>query len=368
MTVNLAAQQLISFARGAPSVDIIDVEGLTTAAGRAFAADPVGVTAYGTSRGYPALRSWIAKRHDVAVHRVMITNGSLQADAFVFDQFVRPGDAVVVERPTYDRTLLNLGESGAKVYQVGLDAEGLDVQELRALLVSGVRPTLVHVIPNFQNPTGVTMSVRRRQDLLALAAEYDFVIFEDDPYTDVRFRGQPLPSLLSLDTTDRVVYASSFTKTVCPGVRVGYLIGPKAVIATITARASKLYISPSMVSEPIVYQFCRSGDHERSIATISAALAERVAIMAGALRRYLPDARFTEPDGGYFLWLELPGGVDASAVVRAADDRGLAVVAGSTFLLTGGHSTLRLSFSSVPADRVEDGVRRLAEAVAAVSD
>jgi DNA-binding transcriptional MocR family regulator len=363
MTVNLTAKQLITFSRGAPSVDIIDVEGLTAAAVRAFRADPAGVTAYGTSRGYPPLRSWIARKHGVEVSQVLITNGSLQADAFLFDQVVRPGDDVVVERPTYDRTLLNLRAAGANLYQVGLDEQGLDVDQLRALLASGVRPTLVHVIPNFQNPAGVTMSAPRRAALLELAAEHHFTIFEDDPYADVRFRGQPVPSLLSMDAADRVVYASSFTKTVCPGVRVGYLLGPKAVIGDIARKAASLYISPSMVSEAIVHQFCAVGDIDRSIATICRALAERAALLTAALRTYLPEARFTEPDGGYFLWVELPEHLDAAAVVAAAAERGLAVVRGSDFLLEGGHNALRLSFSSVPADQVEEGVRRLAAAV-----
>ena len=360
----MTAEQLISFARGAPSLDIIDVAGLKAAATRAFDADPAGVTAYGTSVGYPPLRAWIARQHGVSVDQVLVTNGSLQADAFLFDHLVHPGDAVVVEKPTYDRTLLNLRDSGAKVHQVSLDENGLDVEELSDLLVSGVRPTLAHIIPNFQNPAGVTLSAERRVRLLELAAEYDFVVFEDDPYADIRFRGEPLPSLLSMDTADRVVRASSFTKTVCPGVRVGYLVGPKPLIAAIAKRATNLYIAPGMVSEAIVHQFCVSGDIDRSIATVNRALGERARLLAAALREHIPGARFTEPDGGYFLWVELPEGVSAAKVAAAAAARGVAVVKGSDFLLEGGHSALRLAYSAVTADLVEEGVRRLAAAVA----
>lgn len=363
MTVNLTAKQLISFSRGAPNLEIIDVAGLKAAAARAFDTDPVGVTAYGTSRGYPPLRSWIAKKHGVPVSQVLVTNGSLQGDAFLFDHVVRPGDAVIVERPTYDRTLLNLRDAGARVYQVGLDSEGIDLTELRALLDSGVRPTLAHIIPNFQNPAGVTLSARRRAALLELAVEYNFIVFEDDPYGDVRFRGERVPSLLSMDTADRVVYASSFTKTVCPGVRVGYLIGPKAIIGEIARTAANLYISPSMLSEATVYQFCAVGDIDRSIATICQALSARAALLAAALRKHIPEARFTEPDGGYFLWVELPDEVSAAEVTAAAAERGLAIVQGSTFLLEGGNNALRLSFSSVSADQVEEGVCRLAAAI-----
>ena len=189
----MTAAQLISFARGAPSLDIVDVEGLKAAAVRAFDADPGGVTAYGTSVGYLPLRTWIAEKHGVAPEQVLVTNGSLQADAFLFDHLVGAGDAVVVERPTYDRTLLNLRNKGAEVHAVTTAADGVDVDELRKLLESGVRPKLAHIIPNYQNPAGVTLSLEKRQELLSLAAEYGFTIFEDDPYADIRFRGDALP-------------------------------------------------------------------------------------------------------------------------------------------------------------------------------
>jgi 2-aminoadipate transaminase len=356
----------ISFARGAPSLDIVDVAGLKAAAVRAFEADPAGVTAYGTSVGYPPLRAWIAARQGVDVDRVLVTNGSLQADALLFEHHLKAGDAVVVEQPTYDRTLLNLRTMGVAVHQVSLDAEGLDIDELGALLGSGVRPKLAHVIPNFQNPSGVTLSVERRHALLALAPEYGFTVFEDDPYSAIRFRGEPLPSLLSMDRAGVVVHAGSFTKTVCPGVRVGYLIGPPRTIAEIAARATNIYLSPSMVAQAIVYQFCVSGGLDRSIATVRAALAERGARLAAALREHIPGARFTEPDGGYFLWIELPDDVDVAKLAPAALDLGVAVVKGSNFLVEGGHHALRLAYSGVPTDQIDEGVRRLAAAVEAV--
>ena len=154
----------ISFARGAPSLDIVDVEGLRDAAVRAFESDPAGTTAYGTAVGYPRLRSWIADRHGVEPERVLVTNGSMQADAFLFEQLVRPADEVIVERPTYDRTLLSLRERGARVHAVELQPDGIDTDALEGLLTSTgagtVQPTLAHIIPNFQNPAGYTLSLR----------------------------------------------------------------------------------------------------------------------------------------------------------------------------------------------------------------
>jgi 2-aminoadipate transaminase len=353
----------ISFARGAPSLDIVDVEGLRDAARQAFDADPGGTTAYGTSVGYVPLREWIAERHGVTPAQVLVTNGSMQADAFLFDELVSAGDAVIVERPTYDRTLLALRERGAEVHMVELEPDGIDTTALRDLLGRGLRPTLAHVIPNFQNPAGYTLSRAKRDELLALAADHGFTIFEDDPYVALRFRGETLPTMLELDGSDRVVYASSFSKTVCPGVRVGYLVGPEATIAAIAKRATSTYISPSMVAQSIVHQFCVSGALERSIETVRTALEARARTLAEALERELPEARFVSPDGGYFMWVELPEGTDVDALFTAAADRGVAFVKGSDFVLDGAQNALRLAYSGVTPEQIEEGVVRLAEAV-----
>ncbi|WP_018791364.1 PLP-dependent aminotransferase family protein [Salinispora arenicola] len=362
----MTAEQLISFARGAPSLDIVDIEGLKAAAVRAFDADPAGVTAYGSSAGYLPLREWIANKHGVQADQILVTNGSLQADAFLFDHLIRPGDAVVVERPTYDRTLLNLRRMGGELHGITIQPDGLDTTELRKLLESGVRPRVAHVIPNYQNPAGVTLSLDKRRELLELAAEFEFTVFEDDPYADIRFRGEALPSMLSLDSHNLVVHASSFTKTVCPGVRVGYLVGPSDLIADIAKKATSLYISPGVVSEAIVHQFCVSGDIDRSIATVRRALGERARVLAESLRRHIPQAQFVEPDGGYFLWVELPEDVQVDRLAPAAAERGVAVVKGSDFVLDGGQHALRLAYSAVTADQIDEGVRRLAAAMAAV--
>lgn len=352
----------ISFARGAPSLDIIDVQGLREAAARAFESDPAGATAYGTSIGYPRLRAWIAEKHGVEPERVIVTNGSMQADAFLFEHLVKPGDDVIVERPTYDRTLLSLRERGANVHAVELQPDGIDTEALASLLSGGaVKPKLAHIIPNFQNPAGYTLSLGRREALLALAREHDFTIFEDDPYVELRFGGDTLPTMVSMDP-DRVVYASSFSKTVCPGIRVGYLVGPAELIAKVAKIATNTYISPSMVSQAIVYEFCASGAIERSIETVKTALAERVQTLAGALERELPEAEFVTPDGGYFMWVTLPEGTDVAALFDAAAERGVALVKGTDFLMEGGENTMRLAFSGVTTDQIDEGVRRLADA------
>jgi DNA-binding transcriptional MocR family regulator len=251
---------------------------------------------------------------------------------------------------------------------VSLETDGIDVGELETLLRDeGVRPTLAHIIPNFQNPAGYTISQPKREALLRLAGEFGFVIFEDDPYVDIRFSGESLPTMLSRDTTGSVVYASSFSKTVCPGIRVGYLVGPAERISEIQRLATNTYISPNMVAQSLVYEFCISGGIDQSIATVKAALAARVKRLTDALERELPEARFQAPEGGYFMWVELPEGTEIDRVFEEANARGVAIVKGTDFLLEGGENTLRLAYSGVTEDQIDEGVRRLAEAVKAAS-
>jgi 2-aminoadipate transaminase len=361
------AADTISFARGAPSLDIVDVEGLKDAAARAFANDPGGATAYGTAIGYAPLRAWIAEQHGVEPANVVITNGSMQADAFLFDELVEPSDTVVVERPTYDRTLLALRQRLADIRMVELEPDGIDVDGVAALIEESGAPKLAHVIPNFQNPAGYTLSGAKREALVGLAHEHGFTIFEDDPYVSIRFAGDPLPTMLSLDRDDTVVYASSFSKTVCPGIRVGYLVGPAELIARVVKRATSTYISPNMVAQAIVHEFCQSGALQRSIETVRTNLKARVDALVAALERDLPDARFVAPEGGYFMWVELPEGTDVDKLFAAAGERGVTFVKGSDFLLEGGGNTLRLAYSGVTPEQIDEGVGRLAEAYNSLS-
>jgi DNA-binding transcriptional MocR family regulator len=188
-------------------------------------------------------------------------------------------------------------------------------------------------------------------------------VFEDDPYVELRFEGEPVPTMLSLDDSDHVVYASSFSKTVCPGVRVGYLAGPEALVKDIRKAATETYISPSMVSQAIVADFCNSGAIDGSIATVKAALQERRDRTAEALERdFGGEASFVKPEGGYFMWVDLPDGTDGDELDRAARERGVIFVKGTDFLLEGGESSLRISYSGVTPDEIDEGVSRLAGA------
>ena len=294
---------------------------------------------------------------------MLVTNGSMQADALLFEHLLRPDDDVIVERPSYDRTLLSLRQRGAHLHPLELQPDGIDTVALARLLGGWrrARPKLAHIIPNFQNPAGYTLSLAKRRALLSLAAEHGFIVFEDDPYVALRFSGEPLPSMLSM-APDRVVYASSFSKTICPGIRVGYLVGPPDLIAGVAELATNTYISPNMVAQAIVYEFCASGAIDRSIETVRMALAERAGTLANALRRELAEAEFIAPEGGYFMWVTLPVGTDVHALHSAAAERGVSFVKGTDFVLDGAKSSLRLAYSGVTPAEIDEGVKRLAEA------
>ena len=361
------ASDTISFARGAPSADILPVDAVRGASAKSLADDWERALSYGTGIGHPDLCAWVAREfHRIEPEQVMFTNGSMEAAALLFRYMIEPGDRVIVEQPSYDRTLLLLGRTGAEIVGVPLEDDGLDIAAFETALAGGP-VKLAHVIPNFHNPAGCTLSAAKRNRLVELAAERDFWIFEDDPYRLVRFGDDELPpTMLASDDSGHVIHASSFSKTVSPGVRVGYLAGPAEQIKTLAKRGSEHYISPNMLAESMVLELCRSGALDRNIEFVNRALAERRDALVGALREQLPEARFVVPGGGYFLWLDLPDDYDTVAALDAAKGEGVAFVAGPDFLLEGGRSSLRLSFASVPADRVAEGVERLARALESV--
>jgi 2-aminoadipate transaminase len=356
------AERTISFARGAPSADILPHEAVRVAAARALESDWEKALSYGTGRGHPGLCEWIAELHGVEPGQVMVTNGSMEAAALLFRHLVFEGDRVIVEQPTYDRTLLLLQQAGADLIPAPLEADGVDPGVLGAATAEGP-VKLAHLIPNFHNPAGCTLSLEKRSALVQLAADRDFVLFEDDPYRLICFEEARAKTMLEMDSADRVIHASSFSKSVSPGVRVGYLVGPTEQIATLAKRANETYISPNMLAESIVFELCRSGGLEENLKVVNAALRDRRDALVEALREHIPEAEFVVPEGGYFLWLDLNDDVDTKALLAEAKQEGVTFVAGPDFMLAGGTASLRLSFAPVPADEVPEGVQRLARAL-----
>jgi len=343
----------ISLARGVPAPECIPVAELADCAAAAIERDGTTVLSYGPVGGYQPLREWIADRHGVEPSRVLVTNGSLQGLAFLADRFA--GARVLVEQPTYDRPLKLLAARGADVVAVPMDDDGLDLDALAQTLDTGPKPAFLYTIPTFQNPSGRTLTTERRHRLVELARERDLLVLEDDPYGLVRFEGDPPPTLFELDGGDHVVYSSSFSKTVAPGVRVGYFVLPQALDAELEALAVSTYITPVLLGQATVFEFLRRGNFEANIERVRDLLHARRDAMLDALEQELPSAKWTHPAGGYFVWVELPDELKEAA--------GVAFVSGTDF--GGAPNTARLAFSYVSPDEIREGISRLSAAVAA---
>jgi DNA-binding transcriptional MocR family regulator len=349
---------MISFARGVPAPECLPVDELADCARAALERDGRTILSYGPSPGYAPLREWIADRHGVDQSRVFVTNGSLQGFVFLAQQLA-PGKRVLVERPTYDRPLKILRELGAEVVGLRCDDDGLDPDALADALRSGEKPAFLYLIPTFQNPSGRTLGEERRRRVVELAREHDLLVLEDDPYGLVRFDGDPLPSLHELSGGE-TAYSSSFSKTIAPGLRVGWFVFPEPLARQVEAKATATYITPVLLGQATVHEFVSRGSFEPNLERVRGLLGARRDAMLAALDRDLPQARITRPDGGYFLWAELDG-VDAGDLLARAEAAGVTFVKGTDF--DGGPDTLRLAYSFVSVDEIAEGVSRLAAAL-----
>jgi 2-aminoadipate transaminase len=352
--------ETISFARGIPAPECIPVDELADCAREVVLRDGATVLSYGPVGGYGPLREWIGERHGVDPARVLVTNGSLQGMVFLAERFA--GRRVIVESPTYDRPLKILAGRGVEVIAVAMDDEGLDPDALERALEVGEKPAFVYTIPTFQNPSGRTLSSERRRRLLELARQHELRVLEDDPYGLVRYEGEPLPTLLELDGDSTVMYSSSFSKTIAPGLRVGYFVLPEPLEQELEALAVSTYITPVLLGQATVFEFLRRGNLEPNLERVTALLGARRDAMLEALERELPFARWSHPEGGYFIWLELPDNMDAGALLERAGEAGVTFVKGADF--GGAPDTARLAFSFVSPDEIREGVRRLAALVA----
>jgi 2-aminoadipate transaminase len=350
---------MISFARGVPAPECLPVEELADCARVALERDGKTILSYGASSGYGPLREWLAARHDVDPARVFVTNGSLQGFVLLA-QRLAAGKRVLVERPTYDRPLKILRELGTHIEALHCDDEGLDPDALEEALKSGEKPAFVYLIPTFQNPSGRTLSEERRRRVAELAREHDVLVLEDDPYSLVRFEGEPLPSVFELSGGE-IAYSSSFSKTIAPGLRVGWFVLPEPLARDVELAANGTYIGPVLLGQAAAHEFVSRGLFEPNLERVRELIGKRRDAMLAALDRELPEIRITRPEGGYFLWAELAG-VDATELLARAEAAGVTFVKGTDF---GGElDTLRLAYSFVSVDEIAEGVSRLAAALA----
>jgi len=357
---------VISFARGVPAPECLPVEELADCARAVIERDGATILNYGPAGGYGPLREWIGDRHGVEPGRVLVTNGSLQGLNLLLERFA-PGARILVEAPTYDRPLKIAARLGVHVTAIPQDGDGLDVDALERELDRDPSPAFLYVLPTFQNPSGRTLPLDRRLRLVELARERSLTVLEDDPYGLVRYEGEPSPSLFELDEGERILFTSSFSKVIAPGARVGYAVLPSALAADLESTAVNVYLTPVLPTQATVFEFLRRGRLQPNLERVRGLLRERRDAMFEALERELgSEASWSRPEGGYFLWLEVPG-VDTSRLLADAEAAGVTFVAGSDFYPGGadrGRSAARLAFSFASPAEVGEGVSRLAEVLA----
>jgi 2-aminoadipate transaminase len=345
-----------------PGPDLLPIEEFADCAAAALQRDGATALNYGPPGGYPPLREWIAERHGIEPGRVVVTNGSLQGFSFVARHLVKGGSRFFVEAPCYDRSLSILRRIGAEVEQIELADDGLDVDALAEALRAG---DVVYTIPTFQNPSGRTLSRENRFRLVELARERGALIFEDDPYGELRFDGEPLPRLLEICDGEGVVFLSSFSKTVAPGIRTGYVILPEELVPEIEALVLEHYVSPAIFVEAALFEFVTSGRYEPNLARVREGLRMRRDAMTAALERELGgSASWSQPEGGYFLWLDLPAGVRGEELLGRAAEEDVTFIKGTDFFFHGGgEEAARLAYSFATAPEIEEGIGRLGRLV-----
>jgi len=364
-TLAAVAGEPISFARGAPSPDLIPVAELAECAYDVARRDGASVFSYGPGGGYAPLREWIAARHEVDPHRVVLTVGGLLGFAlFAAEMLERRPGRVLVEAPTYDRPLKILARNGAEIVPLAMDDEGLEPAALEEELRRTIAPpSFLYTIPTFQNPSGRTLSAERRRRIAEIAAERELPVLEDDPYGLVRYEGEPQAALHELAGGGLVTYTSSFSKTVAPGLRTGYFVLPAADAQAFEERAVSTYISPPFLTHATIAEFVERGLFEPNLARVCAELRARRDAMLAALESTFPDdASWSRPEGGYFLWLELGEGRSASRLASRAAESGVGIVRGEDFFPPGsglGAPSARLAFSYETPERIGEGIERL---------
>jgi 2-aminoadipate transaminase len=348
--------KVISFARGVPAPECLAVDDLAECARAALERDGKTILSYGSGAGYTPLRELIGEWFGVAPSRVVVTNGSLNGFVLLAQQLGR-GKTVFVEYPTYDRAIKILLASGASVSAIAMDENGIVPEEIENQMRLNQNAGFLYTIPTFQNPTGQTLSEPRRLQLVSLAEQQNLLLFEDDPYSLIRFEGEALPALFDL-TGKKSIYSSSFSKTIAPGLRVGWFILPDELAEDLTEAATSSYITPVLLAQATVHEFITRGLFEPNLQRINGLLKSRRDAMLGALDKHFSGATWTKPQGGFFIWLTLPTGTDAKDVIDRAE--GVTAVAGPDF--GGPANTLRLAYSFVSPDEIETGVERLAAA------
>ena len=348
---------MINLTRGVPADESFPLEALRECAAEAVQTD---VLKYGDGYGYKPLREYLAQSNGASLEQVMVTNGSLQFVDLLGLSLLKAGDVVLVESPTYDRTLTLLRRHGVVPVGVRLEADGVDLEAFEAA-VKQHKPKMFYVVADFQNPSGSVMSLVKRKRVVELAEQYGFWVLEDSPYRPLRYSGEPVPSLRELNPKV-VLQMSSYSKQIGPGVRVGYMLGDAEVLKSLAKAANDTYISAGFTGQAIANAFLRRGLLEGQLEQLRQLYAPRLNAMVAALNQHLPGALETAPEGGFFLSISLPKQHAMPGLLSKATEVGLSLSDGRGFFVnpSEGERFLRLPFCALTHGEIDDGVERLA--------
>jgi 2-aminoadipate transaminase len=369
---------IISFGGGMPAPEVFPVEAITEACQRVLTDQGAKALQYGATEGYLPLREMIARhtaRYGIGVtpDNILITSGSQQALDLIGKVFINRGDRILVEAPTYLGALQAWNAYGAEYVTVPMDKDGMVTDAIELALRVG--PKFIYVLPNFQNPTGVTLSLERRQKLVEMAEAYGVPIIEDDPYGQLRYEGEHLPSVVDLDDTYRsnngksytgnVIYLSTFSKILAPGIRLAWVIAPPEVIRKLTQAKQGADLHTSTFNQIVAHEVSKGGFLDQHIRLIRKVYSERRNIMLGAMDRYFPPGvDWTQPKGGLFLWGTMPEYLKSAEVLKQAIEEKVAFVPGMSFFPNGGgENTMRLNFSYATPEKIQAGIMRLGSVI-----
>ena len=366
---------MISFAGGMPAPEVFPIDQFAEGSEK-LVSDGTSLLQYGTTEGFEPLRTFLAKwtaprmGREVELDEILLTTGSQQVlDLFAW-AMIDPGDVAIVEDPSYMAALTAFYNHGADFASVPVDGEGMVVSELPALIErlrkEGKKPKFIYTIVNFQNPAGATMTVERRRELAAIAERYGLAIFEDDPYGYVRFDGEHLPSIFSFDKAGNTIYAGSFSKILSPGVRIGWVSGPKDIIRQMAVFKQAVDLCSSPITQVLTYEYCRKGYLDSHLPNIIKDYRVKRDAMEESFRKHLAPQGITwvKPEGGFFYWLNT-GNIDSGELAKKALEKKVAILPGAPFCVNpaAGVHAARINYTYSKPDVIEEGVSRLAQAI-----
>lgn len=364
-------EDVISFAGGLPAPELFPIEEINEINQIVLKEAGTKALQYTTTEGYAPLREWIANRMNERLgttfdkDNILVTHGSQQGLDLSGKVFLDDGDIVLCESPTYLAAISAFKSYGCSFIEIPTDENGMNMEALEEILSSTENVKLIYVIPTFQNPTGKTWNLERRKKLAELSAKYDVAVVEDNPYGELRFEGESLPSIKSFDTAGNILCTGSFSKIFCPGFRIGWIAGDKDIIRKYVLVKQGTDLQCNTIAQMTIAEYLKRYDIDKHIGKIVEVYKKRRDIAIKCMERYFPDnIKFTHPEGGLFTWIELPEGISAREILSKCLERKIAFVPGGSFFPNGNReNTFRINYSNMPEDRIEKGLKIVGEVI-----